>query len=136
MSQNLKIAVITDEGRTISSHFGRARYYLVATVEDGQVVNRELRNKPGHAQFQAEGHEHENAGAAHGFGPSADSRHGRMVEAITDCEALLCGGMGKGAYESLKGREIRPVITDILDIDEALTSFINGQIIDHTEKLH
>jgi predicted Fe-Mo cluster-binding NifX family protein len=59
-----------------------------------------------------------------------------MAEAITDCEALLCGGMGKGAYESLNERGIRPVITDILDIDEVLTSYIGGQIIDHTEKLH
>lgn len=132
----MKIAVITDEGKTISSHFGRARYYLVTTVEGGQVVNHELRDKPGHVQFQSEGHEHEKAGAAHGFGTSADSRHGRMAEAITDCEALLCGGMGKGTYGSLNERGIRPVITDILDIDEALTSYINGQIIDHTEKLH
>ena len=132
----MKIAVITDDGKTISLHFGRAPYYLVATVEGGQVVNRELRNKPGHAQFQAEGHEHENDGATHGFGPSADSRHGRMAKVISDCEALLCGGMGRGAYESLKGRGVHPVITDILDIDEALTSYINGQIIDHTEKLH
>ena len=59
-----------------------------------------------------------------------------MAEAISDCETLLCGGMGKGAYESLKERGIRPVITDMLNIDEALASFIGGQIIDHTEKLH
>mgnify|MGYP001095166884 CR=1 FL=1 len=40
----MKIAAITDDGVAISQHFGRAAYYLVATVEDGQIVNRELRD--------------------------------------------------------------------------------------------
>jgi hypothetical protein len=30
------IAVISDDGRTVSQHFGRARYYVVLTVENGQ----------------------------------------------------------------------------------------------------
>ena len=41
----MKIAAITDDGKTISLHFGRAQQYLVATVENGQIVNRELRDK-------------------------------------------------------------------------------------------
>ena len=132
----MKIAVITEDGQTISRHFGRVKYYLVATVENEQVVNRELRDKPGHTQFHQEELEHEETGGLHGLGPAADHRHGRMAEAIADCDALLCGGMGTGAYESMKARNIRPVVTDILDIDEALSAYINGQIIDHTENLH
>lgn len=47
----MKIAAITDDGKTISQHFGRAQYYPVATIENGQIVDRELREKPGHAHF-------------------------------------------------------------------------------------
>ncbi|MEZ4519318.1 MAG: NifB/NifX family molybdenum-iron cluster-binding protein [Chloroflexota bacterium] len=36
-----KIAFPTDDGQTISRHFGRAARFLVLTVEDGQVVVRE-----------------------------------------------------------------------------------------------
>lgn len=132
----MKIAVITDDGRTISQHFGRAPYYMVVTVEDGNIINREMRDKMGHAQFQAEGHEHDESGGRHGFGPTADHRHGRMAESIIDCEALLCRGMGMGAYENMKTRNIRPVITDIVDIEEAVFAYANGQIVDHVEKLH
>ncbi len=35
----MKIAAITDDGKTISLHFGRAQQYLVATVENGQIVS-------------------------------------------------------------------------------------------------
>jgi predicted Fe-Mo cluster-binding NifX family protein len=59
-----------------------------------------------------------------------------MFEVITDCEALLCRGMGTGAYESIKARNIRPMITDITDVDEAVMAYAKGKIIDHVEKLH
>jgi predicted Fe-Mo cluster-binding NifX family protein len=43
----MKIAVITDDGKTISQHFGHAPYYLVVTVENNKIIDRELRDKPG-----------------------------------------------------------------------------------------
>jgi predicted Fe-Mo cluster-binding NifX family protein len=133
----MKIAAITDDGETISEHFGRAPYYLVATVEDGKIVNRERRDKLGHAQFEGEAHDHqEDASGRHGYGPAAEDRHGRMAMAITDCEALLCRGMGMGAYDSMKARNIRPVVTDIVDIDDAVLAYVNGNIVDHVEALH
>jgi predicted Fe-Mo cluster-binding NifX family protein len=136
----MKIAVITDDGKTISQHFGRAQYYLVATVENGQIVNREMRPKLGHNHFSSQPHEHghEEDGHDHHHGTDAAShdKHLQMSEAITDCEVLLCRGMGRGAYESMKVRNIRPMVTDIADIDEAVIAYVNGQIIDHVEKLH
>ncbi len=52
----MKIAVITDDGNTVSQHFGRAPYYLVVTVENKQIVDRQLRDKLGHAHFANEPH--------------------------------------------------------------------------------
>jgi predicted Fe-Mo cluster-binding NifX family protein len=132
----MKIAVITDDGNTISQHFGRAAYYLVATVENGQIIKRELRNKLGHAHFSNEPHEAETPGQPHGFSPESQDRHARMAQAITDCEVLLCRGMGMGAYESMKTYGIQPIVTDIALIDEAVKAFIEGRIVDHTDLLH
>ena len=41
-----------------------------------------------------------------------------------------------GAYENMKARNIRPIITDIIDIEDAVMAYVNGQIVDHVEKLH
>ena len=131
----MKIAAITDDGRTISQHFGRAPYYMVVTVEDGKIVKREQRDKMGHAHFAHEPHADE-PGHPHGFGPEAQSRHLQMAEAIADCEALLCGGMGRGVYESMKARNIKPVVTDVPLIDEAVMAYAQGKIVDRVEKLH
>jgi predicted Fe-Mo cluster-binding NifX family protein len=131
----LKIAVITDDGTTISQHFGRAAYYQVLTIEEGRIVNRDLRPKLGHAHFstQPEAHHH---GPDHGHDPASHQRHVGMAEAIADCQFVLCGGMGRGAYESLRRLNIQPVVTDLRDVDEAARAFIDGQLVDHTELLH
>ena len=133
----MKIAVITDDGRTISQHFGRANYYAVLTIENGEIAQREMRDKLSHKHFANEPHEHASeSGPHHGFDPASQSRHGQMAEAIADCEALLCRGMGSGAYESMKARGIRPIVTDIEAIDEAALAYSSGNLIDHIEKLH
>jgi predicted Fe-Mo cluster-binding NifX family protein len=132
----MKIAVITEDERSISQHFGRAPYYLVLTVENGQIVQRERRDKLGHAQFSNESHEPESPDQPHGFGPAAHGRHVQMAEAIADCEALLCGGMGAGAYQSMQARGIKPVVTDIESIDEAVSAYAKGQIVDRVDWLH
>jgi predicted Fe-Mo cluster-binding NifX family protein len=132
----MKIAVITDDGQRISQHFGRAPFYLVATIENGQITKREMREKLGHVHFANEPHEAEVPGQQHGFGPESQNRHARMAQTINDCEAVLCRGMGMGAYESLKGSGIRPVVTDIELIEDAINAYIEGTIEDHIERLH
>ncbi len=133
----MKIAIITDDEKTISQHFGRAIYYAVLTIENGQIVQREMREKLSHKHVANESHEHTSeSDQRHGFDPASQSLHGQMSQAITDCEALICGGMGAGAYESIRERGIRPIITDIEDIETAALAYASGIIANHVEKLH
>lgn len=132
----MKIAAITDDGTTISQHFGRAPYYLVLTIEEGKIVNKEMRNKMGHNQFHDQPHVEEAHGAGHGMDPTSHNKHVSMAQTIADCKALLCGGMGMGAYESMRQLNIQPIVTDISNIEEAARAFIDGKLIDHTELLH
>lgn len=133
--RNMKIAIITDDGKTISQHFGRANHYAVLTIENGQIIQRELRDKLSHKHFAGEEHAHQSV-QPHGYDPASQNRHAQMAETIADCETLLCRGMGAGAYESMKERGIRPVVTDLVDIDEAALAYASGGLVDHVEKLH
>jgi len=139
-NSNIKVAAITDDGTTISYHFGRARLYMVVTIEDGKIVHSELREKLGHNNFSNLKHEHgehdHHGSGDHGSGDHAHHKHQQMAEAIQDCEAVLCRGMGHGAYEGLQALGIQPVVTNIEKIDEAALAYASGEIVDHTEKLH
>ena len=49
---------------------------------------------------------------------------------------LITRGMGRGAYLELQQAGIRPIVTDIADIETAIQATLNNTIIDHVEKLH
>jgi len=138
----MKIAFATDEGKTISRHFGRAPYYQVLTIEDSRIISQELREKMSHDHFagqhkSGETHEHGHGpGQEHGTDAGSQGRHAAMFETIADCTAVICRGMGMGAYDGLRRIGIRPIITDIEDIDSAAIAFVRGNLVDHPEFLH
>jgi len=132
----VKIAVVSDDGVTISQHFGRAEMYVVLTIEDGQIVAEETRPKLGHGAFVSQPHADLDAQGRHGFGAGAQSRHQQMAEAIGDCQALIAGGMGWGAQESLQQLGIEVVITDVEDAREAALRQAGGNLPNLVERLH
>ena len=132
----MKIAVISEDGTTISQHFGRAPYYVVVTAEDGEVVDKETRDKMGHHSFAGQHHDDTAPGERHGFGAGAQSRHASMAETIADCKLLIAGGMGWGAYENMTSRGIETIVTDIRTIDEAIKLYLEGKLLNLQQRLH
>ena len=139
----MKIAAVTDDGKTISPHFGRATQFLVMTVEKGQVIDKEIRLKPGHREFAGH-HEHAHnahgnhdvSHQGHGFGRHAEGKHQRMFAPVLDCQVVLARGMGRGAYLGLQQVGLRPVVTDIPEIEAAALAAEAGTIVDHSDRLH
>ncbi len=132
----MKIAAITEDGATVSQHFGRAPYYLVVTVEDGKIASKEKRDKAGHHTFAADEHPATVPGERHGYDAGSQAKHATMAQSIDDCQVLIAGGMGWGAYESLKSRGIETVVTDIKDIEEAVKLYLQGKLPNLMERLH
>ena len=139
---------MTDDQRTICPHFGRAAYYLVFTVEDGEIVSREVRPKAGHRQFAGAEHEHHHDhsdghgdhhgedhehdhhhdhGHAHGrgFGEHADWKHAQMVESVRDCRVVLVRGMGQGARLALSEAGVTPCVATREDAEEAVRAYLS-----------
>ena len=132
----MKIAVVTDDEKTISTHFGQAQYYVVMTVKDGMVTEQETRPKVNQSQYAGEHHHHGEQSNAHGMDRQAQHRHARMMETISDCQALLACGMRQGAHYSLTARGIKPVLTDIQDIHEAVEAYLAGDLIENSSLVY
>ena len=99
------------------------------------VTNREMREKIGHSQFSSVGpeeHTHEH----HGLNDTSHGKHSQMAQSISDCKVVICGGMGMGAYESMRMLNIQPIVTDLSDVELAIKDYIDGKLVDHTELLH
>ena len=144
----MRIAAVSDDGVTISQHFGRASLFVVVTVEEGKVVSREQRSKPGHAQFagQAHGHEqgheqwhepgHEHGSGQHGFDQASRDRHAMMAAPISDCQVLISGGMGTPVYNRATAAGLKVFLTGNRSIDAAVQSYLSGTLDNNPSLVH
>lgn len=127
----MKIAIVSDEtGEKLDPHFGRADKYVVVTVAEGQEVDRELREKPTHhhGQHQHDEHGHEAETDSH------EERHARMLQAISDCDTLIAGGIGIPMQQAALARGMEVTLTREKDIDEIVRKYLDGILI-HEPKL-
>ena len=131
----MKIAIVTDDGLSVSPHFGRARMYAVVTVEGGVIVSRELLDRSTPHFRSAEPHDEVPTTGAHGTDPVAHGKHLEMLAPIAGCAAIIAGGMGKGACDHIAAG-IRPIVTSVRDVDEAAIECAAGRIVDEVERLH
>jgi predicted Fe-Mo cluster-binding NifX family protein len=120
---SMKIAIPTDDGETISRHFGQAKYFKVFTVERDQVTASEMRPKASH---QHGDHSHEG-----GIHPGQ-----QMVQSISDCNVLVAGGMGTPAFEKATSAGLKVIMTPESSITTAVQAFIHGDLENNSSLVH
>ena len=128
----MKIAVATLDGTSISPHFGRSAGFLVFEIAGGNIVCVETRDNT-HTAFakgECAGHEeHHPEGRPGASGEGETHSHADVVNALKDCGAVLCGGMGWRAAEELKANGIQPVVVEAeLSPEEAVAAFLSGKL--------
>ena len=129
-NQKMKVAVVTDDMRTISPHFGMARHYLVYDVVAGRIVGRETRDKPAHGPGM---HDRHRGGEPT---PEMTGIHNSMLSSVADCAVLIAGGMGMPMYLAIRDAGMRAFITQMRDADEAVKAYLAGRLDNHLELLH
>jgi predicted Fe-Mo cluster-binding NifX family protein len=127
----MKLAIVTDDGDYVSQHFGRARYFKIYTIEDGKITGSELRERTaghfgGHHHHHEEGHHH--GEHDHGHSAGAMHRHDAIAQEIADCQAVIAGGMGMGAFESMRSKGLEVILTNYHGTEETATAFAEGKI--------
>src|SRR5689334_19516485 len=96
------IAVATSDGVSVADHLAHSTAFRIVEVADGQAGPATLRPR-----------------AATNCG-----QHATFVDLLRDCRAVVCGGIGKGAADSLVANGIEPlVIAGRMSIDEAVTRY-------------
>jgi len=121
-----KIAFPTDDGETISPHMGRARFFLVATLDDSAKTSFEEREKPHHSQ-ETEHAAHEHTGQ--GMGST-------MFAPIADCQVLISGGMGEPAFEHARSLGMEVILPAEKNILNALAAYRSGTLTSDMRRIH
>jgi predicted Fe-Mo cluster-binding NifX family protein len=125
----MKIAIASENGKTISRHFGRASKYIVINTDGRNILDREIRPKIGHLHSDCIKHKDGSCECRNqNCEASVYDRHRTMIIDILDCSVLLTGGTGSGVLDMLISRGIKPIITDVEDIDKAVKLYLEGNL--------
>ncbi len=126
----MKIAVASDDGKFIASHFGRTRGFLVYTIEDGRVADKSyIENRFTH---HAQGH-HEH-GHSHDHGHDHHHSHHGILEALSGARVVISRGMGRRLLDDFErvGKEV--YVTGAENADEAVEQYLAGSLEHDPEK--
>lgn len=121
----MKIAIASDDGKIVSSHFGRTRGFVIYDVDGNEIKNREyLPNTfTGHAR------------GMHEEGTHHYDSHSAIIAALKDVKVVISHGMGRRLYDDLKNAGIDVYVTEETDVEKALKLFIEGKLANVEELL-
>ncbi len=107
------ILAITYENGNVFGHFGETKEFLVLTIENKTIVDKKIIS-------------------------AGEASHIALIDVIKGfgANALICGGMGTGAYVRLNQAGISVYNGVSGSCDEAISNFLEGKLTFNEDKLH
>ncbi len=122
----MKIAVASNNKTSVSGHLGRCKGFLIYETNENNIIDRTYIENTftHHSMHPHEEHEH-----GHHHGEHPEHSHVQLIEALNGCSTLIFQSGGWRIIEDLEANGIKPVLTDERIADEAVTKYLNGNLV-------
>lgn len=121
----MKIAVATNNQRTVTGHIGRCRSFMIFEINGNDIISKEVRASTFTHHRKDGGHHHHHEEGEH--------HHGDLVRGLKDCSYLISNGGGWRMVEELKKENINTIFTERDEIDTIVQKFIKGELVHNAE---
>ncbi|SNB54432.1 Predicted Fe-Mo cluster-binding protein, NifX family [Marinobacter sp. es.042] len=101
----MKIAVTSQNRKTVTQHAGRCRKFLIFHIVEGLVVKKELLELPKEQSFR--------------------ESSSQLPHPLDDVDVLITGGMGSGLAMRLQEKGIESITTEDDDPEAAIRRYLN-----------
>lgn len=117
----MKIAVASDDGKTVCGHLGRCSSFIIFETDDEKIQSSTIRGNSftSHALGDCAG--------GHDPGESNHSHQG-ILSALDDCQVVLSRGMGRRVAIDLENVGIKAILTSQTDAATAVQAFLDGRL--------
>lgn len=112
----MKIAIPTDDGEIISSHFGRTAGFEIVELSGSKIIGNTYRRNTVTAHANGRKVEH----------PGGHHSHEGIFKALVDCGIVIARGMGKRLYNDFRERDIVVYVTAEEKVMPAVQDYIEG----------
>lgn len=110
----MKIAVTSQNRKTITEHAGRCRKFWVFNIDNNKIVDKQLLELPKEQAF------HDS---------SAHEPH-----PLDNVDVIITGGMGQGLMMRLERKGIKGIVTKESDPERTVLLYLSGTL--RSEKFH
>jgi predicted Fe-Mo cluster-binding NifX family protein len=117
-----KVAIASEDGKTIAAHLGAAPLFVVFRVRKGKVVEEEIREN----RWMHSGSKEDPLAGCWGL----------IQELLPDVKVVISRGMGENAYVGLLRRDILPINTDEVDTGDAIHAYLEDNLGDNPQLIH
>lgn len=135
MSKSTKIAFVSNDGKHILGSFGSSKYFSVFEVQNGKIVNQELREI---YKDQLEKDIPSLVSKNDNFGigkislnvvDASKEKHRKMAKSVSDCEYVVARKMCANALDSLDQLRLKAIVTKNKDFEKTINEIISDKII-------
>jgi predicted Fe-Mo cluster-binding NifX family protein len=112
--QPIQLGIGTSDGVSVCDHLARSSAFLIFQIEDGRVATQTVRSRSG----------------------DTCGRHATFVELLDGCQAVLCGGIGQGAFDALTAHGVTPLVLAAgMTIEKAVSAYLAGTLTTTGERV-
>ena len=109
----MKVAVSSQNKKTITGHAGKTSRFFIYTIEDSEVTNKNLLELEKDEILHTRFHDSENPWAPH---------------PIFEVDVVITGGAGMGFVNRMARMKTQVIITPETDPDDAIKLFLQGNL--------
>ena len=109
-----RIAIATTDGISVCDHLARSASFFVVEIEAGRVVGWETRAR----------------------GTDSCGNHRGFIELLAGCQAVVCGGIGQGAFNALAAHGIETIVlAEPGSVKDAIAGYVAGALVTTEERV-
>ena len=141
MSKSTKIAFVTNDKKHIVGSFGSTKYFSVQTVENGEVVNTEIREVyKDILEQEVPSLVSKNNGMGIGqislnVVDKSKEKHRKIASSVSDCEYVVARKMCANALDSVDQLKLNAIITKNKDFDKTVKEILEGSIKNYRDEV-
>jgi len=101
------LGIATTDGVSVCDHLARSVAVAIFEINDGAVVSRSSRSRD----------------------TNVCGNHGSFIDLLAGCCAVICGGIGQGAVNSLAAHGVRSIVlAATMSIEDAVDGYLAGSL--------
>jgi len=138
MNKNIRrIAIASNDGKSVVGQFGYTQFFKVISIDDGKVVDEELREID--LNYDGSDIEENKKNVVSGLSLNvvygSNYKYQRHLNHLKDCDVVISRKFCGNGILSVERTNKVPILTRNNNFEKCVKEFIDGNLVHHTDRV-